>query len=119
MDYYRGRPRARRLETWLEENEVLLHPWVLGELALGHLGRRRAAVLVDLERLPVAPLVSDEEVRALVETRRLYGRGIGWVDAHLLASDSSPAPTSGVSIGVSRGSGEGKHFHLSRIRAAG
>ena len=89
VDFFRGRARAGRLAQHLEADEVLLHPWVLGELALGHLGTKRVAVLEDLRLLPVAPVVPDADVLAMIDGRRLAGRGIGWVDAQLLASAES------------------------------
>jgi hypothetical protein len=54
---------------------VLVHPWVIGELALGSLGRRRRAILADLQRLPRAPLLRDDEVLAPVDARDRAGRG--------------------------------------------
>ena len=63
----------------------MCHPFVVGELSLGLL-RQRAEILARLQRLPQLPIAGHEEVRALVERRRLMGSGIGWVDAHLLAS---------------------------------
>jgi predicted nucleic acid-binding protein len=78
----RGLPR---LATLLQEGEVLIHPWVIGELACGNL-RNRSQVLDLLQGLPEAPLASDAEVLLLIERDRLMGRGIGYVDAHLLAA---------------------------------
>ena len=78
----RGVPR---LATLLQEGEVLIHPWVIGELACGHL-RNRADVLELLQGLPAAVVASDQEVLLLIEQDQLMGRGIGYVDAHLLAS---------------------------------
>jgi predicted nucleic acid-binding protein len=75
----------RRLSELLEQQQVLTHPFVIGELACGRL-RHRSRVLADLERLPMAPLADHREVLALIERRSLAGTGIGWVDAHLLAS---------------------------------
>ncbi len=86
VDFFRRTTRAGTLEDLLEANEVLLHPWVLGELILGGLGARREAVVADLRRLSTAPCVPDDEVLELVMGRQLSGRGIGWVDVHLLAS---------------------------------
>jgi predicted nucleic acid-binding protein len=86
VDFFRGVPAARRLRALLDDGEVLVHPWVLGELALGHLGRRRRAVIDDLSALPPAPIVADPEVRAMIDARGLAGSGIGWVDAQLIAS---------------------------------
>lgn len=86
VDFFRGQERAARLATLLEDNDVLLHPWVLGELVLGGLGPNRSSTISDLERLPAPPRVPDQEVMDLIRKRRLSGRGIGWVDAHLLAA---------------------------------
>ncbi len=74
-----------RLSALLEEARVLVHPWVTGELALGQLSRRRE-ILGLLNHLPQARVATEAEVMTLVETRRLYGTGIGYVDAHLLAA---------------------------------
>jgi predicted nucleic acid-binding protein len=73
------------LATLLQEGEVLIHPWVIGELACGNL-RNRQQVLELLQGLPMATVASDAEVLLLIERDRLMGRGIGYVDAHLLAS---------------------------------
>jgi hypothetical protein len=62
-----------------------MHPFVSGELACGNL-KNRVAVLSDLHALPHAKLASDTEVLQLIEDRRLWGRGLGWIDMHLLAS---------------------------------
>jgi predicted nucleic acid-binding protein len=78
----RGLPR---LATLLQEGKVLIHPWVIGELACGNLSRRHQ-VLELLQGLPAATVASDAEVLLLIERKRLMGRGIGYVDVHLLAS---------------------------------
>jgi hypothetical protein len=62
-----------------------MHPWISGELACGNLKDRRT-VLSDLYALPSAELASDAEVLALLEDPRLWGRGLGWIDLHLLIS---------------------------------
>jgi len=69
----------------LERSEVLAHPWVLGELALGRL-RRRDEVLRLLGQLPQAPTATLAEVLVLVGRHALAGSGIGLVDAQLLAA---------------------------------
>ena len=74
-----------RLAALLQEGEVLIHPWVIGELACGNL-RNRSQVLELLQGLPAATVASEAEVLLLIERDRLMGRGIGYVDAHLLAS---------------------------------
>lgn len=74
-----------RLVRALEAGTVLTHPFVIGELACGSM-RRRAEFLGELERLPLAVEATHDEVLQLVERNRLQGRGLGWIDAHLLAS---------------------------------
>jgi hypothetical protein len=69
----------------LNGGEVLGHPFVTGELALGNL-RRRDPFLTDLQDLPQAIVASDEDVLHLIDRQALFGRGIGYVDAHLLAA---------------------------------
>lgn len=69
----------------LEGGRVLMHPFVLGELACGNL-KNRDEVLALLGDLPAAPTATDSEVLGLIERRALMGRGIGYVDVHLLAS---------------------------------
>jgi predicted nucleic acid-binding protein len=69
----------------LTHGQVLVHPFVLGELACGNL-RNRREILDSLRHLPNAPRVSDEEAHLLIESRSLMGRGIGYIDVHLLAS---------------------------------
>ena len=73
------------LVALLQDNQVMAHPWVTGEIALGSLARRHE-VLGLLAHLPQATVATDAEVMGLVDDRRLFGRGIGWVDAHLLAA---------------------------------
>ena len=69
----------------LSEGLVLMHPFVSGELACGNL-KSRVTILSDLDALPSAKPASNTEVLQLIEDRRLWGRGLGWVDVHLLAS---------------------------------
>lgn len=69
----------------LHDGRALTHPWVTGELALGHLSRR-GEILGLLHNLPTATVATDVEVLTLIESRRLFGLGIGYVDAHLLAA---------------------------------
>ena len=69
----------------LDQGEVLMHPFVIGEVALGYL-RRRELVLSVLENLPRATVASDAEVLQFINGRQLFRLGIGYVDAHLLVS---------------------------------
>ncbi|MGD1091494.1 MAG: PIN domain-containing protein [Bryobacteraceae bacterium] len=73
------------LSDRLAEGLVLMHPFISGELACGNL-KDRAAVLSDLRELPQAKLASHAEVLQVIEDRRLWGRGLGWIDVHLIAS---------------------------------
>jgi predicted nucleic acid-binding protein len=83
IDHLR-RPDAE-LERLLAASLISSHPFVIGELACGHL-RRRDAFLVQLALLPTTPQASHAEAMAFVERHALAGRGIGWADVHLLAS---------------------------------
>lgn len=83
VDHFMAGDRA--LTELLEVCRVLGHPWVAGELALGNLAQRRE-VLGLLAGLPQAHVASTDEVARFVETHRLYGLGIGYFDAQLLAA---------------------------------
>jgi len=85
VDHFRQGDAA--LSGLLSRAEVECHLFIIGELACGSL-RRRSEVLSLLESLPHVPVGSHNEVLTFVERHRLMGRGIGWVDAHLLASAS-------------------------------
>ena len=73
------------LTDLLNAGLVLTHPFVIGEIALGHLNRR-AEILGALGALPKAVVASDAEVLILIDRERLQGRGIGYADAHILAA---------------------------------
>lgn len=74
-----------RLRELLQEGEVATHPIVLGDLACGSLAKR-AETLRLLNRLPRIPQAPDHLVLQSIESRRLFGKGIGWIDAHLLTA---------------------------------
>lgn len=78
----KGEPRLREQ---LEQGIVTAHPFIIGELACGNL-RNRTEVLSLLASLPLAPVIEQSELLGFVERERLFGRGIGWIDVHLLAS---------------------------------
>lgn len=80
------------LVRWLNQGHVLTHPFVVGELALGNL-KQRDAVLDALQNLPVVTMAADAEVLGFISTQALYGVGIGYVDAHLLAAARLSAGT--------------------------
>jgi predicted nucleic acid-binding protein len=73
------------LERMLNAEWVLAHPFVVGELALGSL-RQRESILAALQDLPQVTVAGDTEVLRFINQEALYGYGIGYVDAHLLAS---------------------------------
>ncbi len=79
------RAGSARLQALLHDDQVLCHPFVLGEVACGNL-RRREQILALLAALPEARTAEHHEVLHLLGSARLYGRGLGWVDLHLLAS---------------------------------
>ncbi len=75
----------KRLAALLDDGGACCHPFVIGELACGSL-KNREEVLRLLRALPEAPFAEHEEVLTFVSERRLAGRGLGWIDMHLLAS---------------------------------
>jgi predicted nucleic acid-binding protein len=83
VDHFRR--SNERLASLLVDGRVQGHPFVLGELALGHL-RRRAEILGLLSELPRARTATDEEALSFIERHALAGSGVGWVDVHLLAA---------------------------------
>ncbi|MGI8882592.1 MAG: type II toxin-antitoxin system VapC family toxin [Jatrophihabitans sp.] len=83
IDHLRG--GGPELASLLQVGQVLAHPWVTGEIALGHISRR-SEILGLLRNLPQAKSATEIEVLTLIERHQLFGLGIGYVDAHLLAA---------------------------------
>jgi predicted nucleic acid-binding protein len=83
-----------RLAMFLDHGDVVMHPFIIGELLLGHVANI-SGMLDDLNILPKAIIASNDEVQNFIVRRKLSGLGIGYVDAHLLASTTL---TSEVSI---------------------
>ena len=73
------------LEKLLNDEEVMCHPYIIGELACGNL-KNRNQVLFLLQLLPSATLASHEEILQFIEANQLMGKGLGYVDVHLSAS---------------------------------
>jgi predicted nucleic acid-binding protein len=87
------RAPEKTLVHLLNTGQVLTHLFVIGELALGNL-RQRSVILGTLRVLPQAILAADQEVLHFIDQHRLFGIGIGYVDAHLLAAARlTPATT--------------------------
>lgn len=76
---------SERIAALAETDEILVHPFVFGELALGSL-KRRTEILDYMRRLEWIVSAGEDEVLDMVERFSLHGRGIGWVDCHLMAS---------------------------------
>jgi predicted nucleic acid-binding protein len=83
IDHLRG--NDTRLAGLLGVGQVLTHPFVIGELAMGSLGQRDV-ILGALHGLPQAVAGSDDEVLGFIDQHALFGLGIGYVDAHLLVA---------------------------------
>lgn len=79
------RKRVAGLETLLNEGQVVCHPFIVGELACGNL-KNRSRILSLLNTLPMAHIAENEEVMHFIERYRLMGKGLGYIDMHLLAS---------------------------------
>jgi len=83
VDHLRaGNPRMQRL---LDSEQVIMHPMIVAELGLGSL-RQRAKTLAELDGLLEVKVAQLSEVRRMIEVHRLYAKGIGLTDAHLVAS---------------------------------
>ena len=73
------------LEALLHEGRVVCHPFIVGELACGNL-QNRSEIISHLQRLPGAIRAEPEEIMKFIENYRLMGKGLGYIDIHLLAS---------------------------------
>lgn len=76
----------------LNQSQIVVHPWIIAELALGSL-RNRAGTLAMLDLLPQARVARMSEVRHMIEARRLFNLGIGLTDTQLIASAVLDPPT--------------------------
>ncbi len=83
IDYFRS--GDLQLQMLLNNREVVMHPCLAAELALGSL-RNRPRTLVRFDRMPRAGVVALGDIRQMIEVRGLYAKGIGLTDAHLVAS---------------------------------
>lgn len=83
IDHFRS--SNTELRTLLLENQVFMHPLVIGELACGNL-RDRLTTLSFLNSMPRPTTASDSEAHHSIESVKLYGKGIGFLDVHLLSS---------------------------------
>ena len=81
------RSGSDQLRVLLTNGEVLCHPLIVGELACGSMNNRDE-ILNLLNVLPTSAIAEHDEVMHFLKERQLYGRGLGWIDLHLLASAS-------------------------------
>mgnify|MGYP001825983933 FL=1 len=79
------RQGSRQLEKLLMDAEVMCHPFIIGELACGNL-KNRNEIFSLLQSLPLAPTIEFDEYIFFIDKNHLMGKGIGFVDVHLLAS---------------------------------
>jgi predicted nucleic acid-binding protein len=91
IDHYRR--GDAKLVQFLDRGEVVMHPFVIGELVLGSVSKI-ADMLDDLRDLPKAAVASNDEILSFIIGRKLSGSGIGYVDAHLLAAAALAPETS-------------------------
>ncbi|MGA2091256.1 MAG: PIN domain-containing protein [Endomicrobiales bacterium] len=83
IDHFRkGNPELKRL---LDKNEVVCHPFIIGELACGNL-KNRKEILVLLHALALIDMVENHEILAFIEKHQLMGKGLGLVDIQILSS---------------------------------
>ncbi len=74
-----------RLIAFLEENSVLIHPFIIGELACGNL-RNREEILNLLSALRQVSTANHDEIMLFIDQHKLFGKGLGYIDVHLIAS---------------------------------
>ncbi len=86
------RSGSKELRRHLDQGQIVIHPFIIAELALGSL-KDRPKTLALLDLLPKATVARTSELRTMIEARRLYNLGIGLTDAHLIASVFIDAPT--------------------------
>jgi predicted nucleic acid-binding protein len=79
------RQGSRQLEKLLMDAEVMCHPFIIGELACGDL-KNRNEIIPLLQALPMAPTIEFDEFLFFIDRNHLMGKGVGFVDVHLLAS---------------------------------
>ena len=79
------RQGSRQLEKLLMDAEVMCHPFIIGELACGNL-KNRTKIISLLQSLPMAPTIEFDEFLFFIDRNQLMGKGVGFVDVHLLAS---------------------------------
>ncbi len=83
---------SKEMRRHLDQGQIVIHPFIIAELALGSL-KERTKTLALLDLLPHLRVARLNELRLLIEARRLYNLGIGLTDAHLIASVLIDAPT--------------------------
>jgi predicted nucleic acid-binding protein len=86
------RSSSKELQKQLSRGQIVIHPFIIAELALGSL-KDRTKTLALLDLLPHLRVAQLNEIRTLIEARHLYGLGIGLIDAHLIASVLINPPT--------------------------
>ncbi|HXW93870.1 MAG TPA: type II toxin-antitoxin system VapC family toxin [Terriglobales bacterium] len=90
IDHFRS--GNKDLRKALNQGQIVIHSWIIAELAFGSL-RERAKTLAMLDLLPQVRVAQLSELRLMIEARRLYSLGIGLTDAHLIASVFLNPPT--------------------------
>lgn len=90
IDHFRSGDKEMR--NALQQGEIVIHPWIIAELALGAL-KERAKTLALLDSLPQVRVAHISELRLMIEARRLHNLGIGLTDAQLIASVFINPPT--------------------------
>ena len=90
VDHFRSGDKD--LQNALNQGQIVIHSWIIAELALGSL-RERAKTLAMLDLLPQVRVAQMSELRVMIEARRLYSVGIGLTDSQLIASVFLNPPT--------------------------
>jgi predicted nucleic acid-binding protein len=83
IDHFRD--NDERLAAYLAAEKVAIHPFIIGELAMGNFSSRTQR-LADLREIEPIDVATEDEVMLMIERFRLYGLGIGYIDAHLITA---------------------------------
>lgn len=84
VDYFKGKPHLGHLSTLINENRIVSHPWILGELTMGNLEPKRDEALRGIQALRSLKVYDVPELLDFVETEKLYGKGLALIDIQLL-----------------------------------
>lgn len=88
IDAFRGKEVKNLLSELLLNHQVLIHPWVFGEITMGQMGPQREKILREMSLLPRSEITPFEDLLSFIESHRLFGKGLSLIDGELLCTCS-------------------------------